>query len=66
MSTPSPAERLAASLKHVPDACREILALRDRARAQGGGEFMVKFIVGPDGEVKLELPRLYSRRALEG
>jgi hypothetical protein len=63
---PSPAARLAASLEHVPDACREILAQIARAQAAGGGDVLVRLIVDAGGNVEVELPRRYSRRALEG
>ena len=62
---PSPAERLAASLEHVPDACREILAQLARAQAGGGGDVLVRLLVDEAGNVEVELPRRYSRR-LEG
>jgi hypothetical protein len=66
VSQPSPAERLAASLEHVPDACREILAQLGRAQATGGGDVLVRLLVDEAGNVEVELPRRYSRRALEG
>ena len=59
---PSPAERLAASLEHVPDACREILAQISRAQTAGGGDVLVRLLVDGAGNVEVELPRRYSRR----
>lgn len=61
---PSPAARLAERLEHLPDACREILAQLDRAQAAGGGDALVRLIVDAEGNVEVELPRRYSRRAV--
>ena len=61
--TPSPAARLAERLEHVPDACRDILALLSRAQAAAGGDVLVRLIVDADGNVEVELPRRYTRRA---
>ena len=63
---PSPAARLAASLEHVPDACREILAQLARAQTAGGGDVLVRLIVDGAGNVEVELPRRYSRRLVGG
>lgn len=62
MSQPSPAERLCARLEHVPDACREILARLERARAGGGGDVLARLIVDAEGNLEIELPYRYSRR----
>jgi len=63
---PTPATRLAESLEHVPDACREILAQLSRAQAAGGGDVLVRLLVDAGGNVEVELPRRYSRRAVRG
>jgi len=54
---------LAERLEHVPDACRDILALLSRAQAAAGGDVLVRLIVDADGNVEVELPRRYTRRA---
>lgn len=63
---PTPAERLSERIAHwPPDACRDLLALLDRAQAAGGGDALIRLIVDADGTVDVELPRRYSRRALD-
>lgn len=62
LSLPSPTDRLAKYLEHLPDACRAVLAALDRARARGGGEVTIRLEVGRDGVDAIELPARYQRR----
>lgn len=62
VSHPSPADRLADRLAHLPDGCRAILAAVERAGARGGGDVLVRLEVGKAGEVDaVELPHRYTR-----
>ena len=67
MSMPSPSERLASRLEHLPDACRALLAALERAQLRGGGEVEITFVVGASGHVKgLVVPVRYERRSEDG
>ena len=66
MTRPTPSDRVAARLEHIPDGCRALLAALDRAATRGGGDVLVRLEVSPDGEVTaVELPHRYSRQALD-
>ncbi len=61
MTQPSPAVRLLARLEVVPDACRAIEAAIMRARFRGGGEVVVRFIVGREEALdKIEIPAVFE------
>lgn len=59
VSIPTLADRLAARLVAMPDACRALLAALDRAEARGGGEVLVRIEVGPAGVEAMELSTRY-------
>lgn len=61
MSQPSPDERLAARLAHLPDACRAVLAAIDRQASRGGGDVRVTLHVGRGGVEALELVERFSK-----
>ncbi len=64
MSQPTPAIRLLARLEIVPDACRAIEAAIMRARFRGGGEVVIRFIVGREEALdKIEVPAVFEPRA---
>jgi hypothetical protein len=71
VSTPSPADRLAGRLAHLPpDGIRALDGSLDRAeaRARATGRRVVvavEFEVGPDGLEALELPERFERRMAE-
>lgn len=62
MSVPSPADRLAEYLSHLPDACRAVLSALERAQARGGGEVTIRLEVGRHGVEAIELPARFQRR----
>ena len=66
MSVPTPSERLASRLEHLPDACRALLAALERAQLRGGGDVAVTFVVGAAGQVAVEVPVRYERRSEDG
>jgi hypothetical protein len=62
VSRPTPTDRLADLLAHLPDGCRAILAAVERAGARGGGDVLIRLEIGKAGEVEaLELPNRYIR-----
>ena len=60
MSIPTLADRVAARLVELPDACRALLAALDRAQSRGGGEVLVRIEVGPVGVEALEVSTRYA------
>lgn len=64
MSQPSPAQRVAHRLEHLPDACRALEAQCDRTAARGGGTLTVHLHLDAHGAVvALELVTRFERRA---
>jgi hypothetical protein len=60
VSIPTLADRLAARLAELPDACRALLAALDRAQSRGGGDVTVRIEVGTAGVQAVELPTRYE------